>query len=470
MKAGSFPPVVLTGATGFLGQRVLHLLAQRGAPSVRVVARRATALARGPQWRPGWTAVDCDLAASPLPDDVVTAGSVVLHLAAATGKATPEAMRAVNVEGTRRVVDAARAGGAAHLIFVSSIAASFRDQRWYHYAHAKLEAESIVASSGVPCSIVRPTMIFGDGSPIQAALTGLANGGAPIVLGSGEVLVQPIHVDDLAAFLVALAGDDPSGTTPMEVGGGERLTMRALLARVRAASGLKPRSPVGVPLALLRAMLGAAERVVGTALPITAGQLASFVNDSAAVPNPLVARLLPAPRGVDAMLVAEAGAPPLAGHSSGAAERADPAALAHEFSVFARYLGTVSVDERLAAAYVRAHQSLPPGASDGLDAWLFQWGRSGTVACTLSDCYARRVRPFGLLRRKLVLALAVLESMPATHARYDTARHASATASWLALVALGVRWVACTVAAVVVLLPVHFLLSLRGARASTGHG
>ncbi|HEX4936932.1 MAG TPA: NAD(P)-dependent oxidoreductase, partial [Gemmatimonadaceae bacterium] len=384
MTAGALPPVVLTGATGFVGRRVLHELSRLGAASVHAVARNPVALPATEAWRPEWRATACDLSREPLPAGVITPGCVVLHLAAATGKATPREMRAVNVDGTRRVLDAAKAGGAAHVVFVSSIAASFGDQRWYHYAHAKRDAEGLVAASGLPCSIVRPTMIFGSGSPIQAALGGLAAGAAPIVLGSGRVRVQPIHVDDLAAFLVALAGDAPAGASPMEVGGGECVTMRDLLARLRSARGLPPRTPRSIPLGVVRSLLGAVERVVGTALPVTAGQLASFVNDSSAEPHPVVSRLLPSPRALAAMLPASPdgapGGPVAAAPALAPAAGAD--ALANEFAAFARHLGAPVVDARLTAAYVRAHQSLPAHADDRFDAWLYTWGRRGRWACT----------------------------------------------------------------------------------------
>lgn len=462
-KAGTLPPVVLTGATGFVGRRILHQLAAAGAPSVQAIARRPDSLATSADWHPHWRTVACDLGRDTIPAGTLSRGSVVLHLAAATGKASPREMREVNVEGTRRLLQAAKEAGVAHFIFVSSIAASFRDQRWYHYAHAKREAEALVAASGIPCSIVRPTMIFGTGSPIEAALSGLATGGAPIVLGSGEVAVQPLHVDDLAAFLIALAADAPAGGAPMELGGGEQLTMRALLGRIRAARSLPARTPTSIPLGLIRTMLGAVEPIVGSALPVSAGQLASFVNDATATPHPTVTRLMPVPRGVDAMLTSIEQVPERTLPPQPPAQE-----LEREFAVFAGYLGESRVDSRLTAAYVRAHQSLPNVADDRLDSWLLELARGGGARCALADCYARRTRPFGLLRRKLVLTLAVLESMPQTHAAFDTAVTSSAMAAWASLVALGVRWGLTTVAAIVTCLPAHLLLAITPA--SKRHG
>ncbi len=142
--------------------------------------------------------------------------------------------------------------------------------------------------------------------------------------------------------------------------------------------------------------------------------------------------------------------------------------LAREFGVFARYLGAPSDDRRLAEAYVRCHASLSSAPDDRFDAWLLALAQGGALRCALADCYARRTRPFGVLRRKLVLALAVLESMPQTHATFDTAVASSAVAAWVSLVALGVRWGVTSVAAVLVILPVH--LTLARSPATSRHG
>ena len=302
--AASLPPLVITGASGFIGGRVLHALAERGATKVTALARDPSRLIRHTEWRPEWRAVQCDLASAAVPADAIPPDAVLLHLAASTGKMSPADMSTVNVQGTARVVDAARAASARHLIFVSSIAAGFADQRWYHYARAKRAAEQLVSASGLPYSIVRPTMVFGPGSAIETALTGLATGGAPIVLGTGTVRVQPVHVDDVAALLLALVAGAPVGAAPLEVGGGERLTLRELLARIRSFRALAPRTPLSIPLGAVRLALGVVEPVVLPLLPVTAGQLAAFVNHSDAAPSDIVVRLLPAPRRIDAMLTA----------------------------------------------------------------------------------------------------------------------------------------------------------------------
>ncbi len=298
----SLPPLVITGANGFIGRHLLAHLHTIGHGDVVAIARDAASLTAAPHWRAGWRAVSCDLTRDRLPVGDIARDAVVLHLAAAVGKLSPAAMRRVNVEGTHRVLDDARIARASHLIFVSSIAAGFNDRRWYPYAESKYDAERIVAAGGVPYSVVRPTLVFGRESPIAKALGALATGGAPIVFGSGNVRTQPIHVADVVALLIALAGHSPARDHTLEVGGAERLTMRALLDAIRRARGLAPRHVVSVPLGVLRPALGLVEPLLRPVLPVTAGQFAAFVNDSVAADNSIVRELLPAPMDVQGIL------------------------------------------------------------------------------------------------------------------------------------------------------------------------
>ena len=303
--AAALPPLVITGANGFVGRQVLAILAARGVSEVVALSRDGALLEALPFWRPAWRAVSCDLTRDVVPTVEIARGATVLHLAAGTGKLAPSAMHAVNVEGTRRVLQAARAAHAAHVVFVSSIAAGFRDRRWYPYAESKREAERLVTAGGVPFSIVRPTIIFGRGSAVGAALQGLATGRAPIVLGSGRVRVQPVHVDDVVTFLLALAAGAPSGGDVLEVGGADRLTMTALLAAIREALQLPPRRVIPIPLGALRFALGTVESILRPVLPVTAGQLAAFVNDSTAARSTTADALLPSPMGVREMIERE---------------------------------------------------------------------------------------------------------------------------------------------------------------------
>jgi NADH dehydrogenase len=165
-------------------------------------------------------------------------------------------------------------------VHVSSIAVRFAGAPRYHYAESKKQAEEIVRTSGMPYTIVRPTLVLGPGSPNLESLTRLALMPVVPLFGGAEARVQPVHVDDLAAALVLICANPPRGET-VEVGGPETLTMRDLLSRLRGA----PLHSVNVPFKPLAFALGACEDLLFPLLPFTAGQLASFVCDGIARPG-----------------------------------------------------------------------------------------------------------------------------------------------------------------------------------------
>jgi hypothetical protein len=135
--------------------------------------------------------------------------------------------------------------------------------------------------------------------------------------------------------------------------------------------------------------------------------------------------------------------------------------LTREYSVFSDYLGSPALapNSSVVDHYRAAHATLPADA-DRVDHWLLSFATRGVFACSLADAYARRVRPYGLLRRKLVLVLALLESGKATHASYDEALAAPMTSTLIALAVMGLWWLARTVIAVVVLAPFHLALRI----------
>jgi len=281
--------IFLTGGSGFIGREVLRLLNEADDCVVTCLARRPEMLAAFRAVK----VVSGDLLDPTTYSNAIPSGATVLHLAAATGNASPATHWTVNVEGTRRLLEAGRKQNIDRIIFVSSIATTFRDQRYYHYAQAKAEAERLVRTSGLPYLIVRPTMVVGAGSPIQAALRRLAGAPAMIVFGSGKAMVQPIHAGELARCLVALCMSR-SRHGIIEIGGPHRLPIEALIQAYRRDIRGRVGPVIHVPTDPLRKILAVLEKVLPGRLPVTAGQLGMFVNDGCARANPLPETTAPA--------------------------------------------------------------------------------------------------------------------------------------------------------------------------------
>lgn len=295
--------LLITGGSGFVGRRLLSALPPAEFPEIRLLLREPGRL-------PSPLGVGRDIIIGDLLDPATIRPALrgchtVLHLAALTGKASRRAMLAANAEGTRALIRESITAGVERFAFVSSVAAGFEDRRWYHYAESKRQAEEALRRSPLDWLILRPTMILGAGSPLLAALARLARAPVGVLFGDGRVSLQPIHVDDLVAILIASLHRRPLGREVVEAGGRETLSMEDLMRRLRRAGTGRDGPILRVPVEPLRTLLGLAEPILLPFLPLSAGQLASFVNAGTASPLPAD---LPQPiRGIDQMMETPGG-------------------------------------------------------------------------------------------------------------------------------------------------------------------
>jgi NADH dehydrogenase len=225
----------------------------------------------------------------------------VVHLAAATGRATVSEFTSVNVEATQALVRSCEQAGVEQFLFTSSIAATYADKRHYPYAQSKAAAEDIVRGSSLRFAIVRPTIVLGPDAPIWQTLRRMARPRVILMPGPGTARVQPIHVDDMVASLLAMIRSDRFERQTVELGGADVLSFEDLLRTIHRVDTGGEASVFHLPLGVIVAMLAGLERAIGPALPVTAGQLAAFGNDSAADPRASTVTLTPR-RGIDQLI------------------------------------------------------------------------------------------------------------------------------------------------------------------------
>lgn len=188
--------VALTGATGFVGGATLERLLSAG-HHVRALVRRAQPPREDVTW------IDGDLAR---PGALADGADAVVHVAGAVNAPDRAGFGAGNVEGTRAVLDAARAAGVRRFVHVSSLAA--REPGLSIYGWSKGEAERLVEASGLDWTIVRPPGVYGPGDLDQRDLFRAARWGVVPLPPRGRLSI--IHVDDLARLLIALIDDGPA--------------------------------------------------------------------------------------------------------------------------------------------------------------------------------------------------------------------------------------------------------------------
>jgi len=178
--------------------------------------------------------------------------SAAIHLAGAI-RETPRqggALEEVHRLGAERVVAACREHGIGRLIHVSALGA--RRDAATEFLRGKWRAEEVVRGSGLAWTIVRPSLVFGPGARF---FTTLANAlrRLPVfpIFGTGNYLLQPIAVGELAAVLIGALEVAASENEVVEMGGPEVLPYLEVVRRTAAALEVR-RALVHLPLGLAR--------------------------------------------------------------------------------------------------------------------------------------------------------------------------------------------------------------------------
>jgi nucleoside-diphosphate-sugar epimerase len=304
--------IFVTGGSGFIGRRFLSALQQDGFERVTCLSRNPGALAAylrsgspsgsTPTPASQWKYLAGDLASPEAWSSHLSQVDAVVHLAAATGNATTEELKRVNVDATRRLLHECERHGVSRMLYVSSIAAKYRELDGYAYGRSKLQAEAAVRESRIDYTILRPTIVLGPDSPIWRKLRSLATLPLPVVLGDGKTRVQPIGVDDVARGMALLLARSRFSGEILELGGTDVVTFEELIRRIRTLSHKSAAPVLHLPVIPISATLRLLGGIFGSHLPVSAGQLVPFTNDGVADPSDLAVELRPRMIPLDELL------------------------------------------------------------------------------------------------------------------------------------------------------------------------
>jgi hypothetical protein len=141
----------------------------------------------------------------------------------------------------------------------------------------------------------------------------------------------------------------------------------------------------------------------------------------------------------------------------------DQEALAHECRAFAAYLTGLAPTPYVLEKYRLGHGRIPYLTQEPpkrVDRLLLGAATHGSFLLRCADAYARILRPTGLLRQKLVLALAVLENSPPTHLRLNSAREGSPAALILGVLGRGLGFSLSLLLGLLLFAPLHIFSAL----------
>jgi uncharacterized protein YbjT (DUF2867 family) len=217
--------VLVTGATGTLGRAVVPRLAAAGA-AVQGLSRRPHASddGSGVRWAVGDLRRRYGIAAA------LSGVDVIVHCATA-----PRG----DADAARNLIDAARAAGSPHLVYISIVGIDALPMGYYR---AKLDVERLVADSGLPVTILRATQFHDLLVWVFAAQRRL-----PVLLVPARTSFQPVDAGEVADRLVELALGQPAGRVD-DLGGPEVRAVDDLArAYLRFAGRRRRVQPLWIP-------------------------------------------------------------------------------------------------------------------------------------------------------------------------------------------------------------------------------
>jgi NADH dehydrogenase len=289
--------ILVTGGSGFVGPKVVRALRERGLP-VRCLVRRPDRADELPE-------LGCELVQGDMTDPkslrrAVEGCDTVVHLVAIiNGK--PKDFEAIMIEGTRDLVAAAEAAGVRRIVLMSALGTAEDTKELVPYYGAKWEMEQAVEASPLEHVIFRPSFVFGaDGGVLPTFVRQVRWSPVTPVIGPGTQQLQPIWVDDVAAFFARAVDHEGAAGRTFDLGGPDRVTWNELYARIKSTLGAR-RATLHVPFRVAR--VGAALAELLPRPPVTRDQLAMLAHgDNVGDPGPAIDTFGVEPVGLDEQL------------------------------------------------------------------------------------------------------------------------------------------------------------------------
>jgi uncharacterized protein YbjT (DUF2867 family) len=277
--------VLITGANGHLGRRLIARLA----PRASIVATVRSAAARQTIEQSVSTPIDVeqldygDAAALARAAEGCVAA---VHLVGILKETSTSRYVDAHEHATQALVAAARAARLRRIVYVSILGS--HPESGNAALASKGRAERILLGSGIPTLILRVPMVLGEDDYASRALRARA-GGRIAWLIRGASLEQPIYAGDVVEAIVAgidLRGDDD---VVLDLAGPESLSRADLVRRAGAIVGARPIC-VSLPLAPVLGIVGLVERLTDNA-PVTRAMLEVLDHDDRIDPAPAAAKL-----------------------------------------------------------------------------------------------------------------------------------------------------------------------------------
>ena len=265
--------VVITGGAGLVGQNLVSRLKAKGFQQIVAIDKSAANAAILREHHPDITVLVADLASDDGWQDSFAGADALVHGHAQIGGLFPDEFVRNNVTASERAMAAARAHAVPYIVNISSSVVN--SMAVDDYTETKKAQEALVAASGIPQVILRPTLMFGWFDRKHVGWLARFMERVPVfpIPGSGRYARQPLYVGDFCNIIVAAI--DRRITGAYNISGQEQIDYIALVKAMKAAT--HARTPiVRIPYVAFALMLRG-YALVSRNPPFTVKQLRALV-------------------------------------------------------------------------------------------------------------------------------------------------------------------------------------------------
>jgi nucleoside-diphosphate-sugar epimerase len=245
--------IILPGGAGLVGQNLVARLRERGYSDIVVIDKHRTNLAILKETQPDVTCIDADLAEPDAWLDHFQGAAAVVMLQAQIGGNDYTDFVRNNLDATRLILEAIKTHRIPRLVHISSsVVESVADD---FYTRTKTEQEQMVLASGLPCPILRPTLMFGWFDRKHLGWLSRFMRKVPVfpIPGHGRYMRQPLYVGDFCNIIISCL-ENPSIQGVFNISGHEKVDYIDIIREIKRATDSRT-AIVRIPYGLFHALL-----------------------------------------------------------------------------------------------------------------------------------------------------------------------------------------------------------------------
>ncbi len=258
--------ILITGATGMVGRHLVRRLMVESLPMRCLLTEWQL---RHRAWDQSSPRAPEILAGSVLDEEAVfravSGCHAVIHLANAQWWGGQRQLEGLELEGARKLAEAARAARVGRIITLSQLGAA--PSSAYALHRVKGLVEELLRDSGVAYTIIRSGIVFGPEDAFVNHIAGMLRLNPLFFLmpGRGEISLHPIYIDDLVEAIYRSLSRVRLVDATVEIGGAETMSLQDLVRTVMRVTGMR-RVILPAPPYLLRGMAGVYSSLLPRAL------------------------------------------------------------------------------------------------------------------------------------------------------------------------------------------------------------